>query len=156
MGQANYSAAKSEFSSSSLGTKSFDRLTPGFPWVSRSGFGGFHQDLGQGGCQVQHQSQRYRSGACCFCRFLCFRSTNQYSDSRPLGFSNLRAQIAASAMTETIMPPEVLKHLTPEFIAPLVGVLCSDAVSERPLFSLGMHRSKRYTAERGRHTREPT
>lgn len=29
-------------------------------------------------------------------------------------------------MTETIFPPEILKNITPEFIAPLVGVLCAD------------------------------
>ncbi len=39
--------------------------------------------------------------------------------------ANAIAPIAASAMTETIMPPEVLKHLTPEFISPVVGVLCA-------------------------------
>jgi hypothetical protein len=38
-------------------------------------------------------------------------------------------QIAASSMTETIMPPEMLKHLTPDFVAPVVGVLCAPKVS---------------------------
>lgn len=38
-------------------------------------------------------------------------------------------QLAASAMTETIMPPEVLKNLKPEHIAPLVGVLTAKNVS---------------------------
>lgn len=28
-------------------------------------------------------------------------------------------------MTATIMPPEMLKHLTPDFVAPVVGVLCA-------------------------------
>lgn len=32
-------------------------------------------------------------------------------------------QIAASPMTETIMPPEMLASLSPEFIVPLVAVL---------------------------------
>jgi multifunctional beta-oxidation protein len=32
-------------------------------------------------------------------------------------------------MTETIMPPEVLKNLKPEHIAPLVGVLTAKNVS---------------------------
>ncbi|KAF8322525.1 peroxisomal hydratase-dehydrogenase-epimerase [Clavulina sp. PMI_390] len=34
------------------------------------------------------------------------------------------APMAASPMTETIMPPEMLAGLKPEFVAPLVGVLC--------------------------------
>ncbi|EJU04669.1 peroxisomal hydratase-dehydrogenase-epimerase [Dacryopinax primogenitus] len=33
------------------------------------------------------------------------------------------APMAASAMTETIMPPEMLQHLNPSFIAPLIAVL---------------------------------
>ena len=32
-------------------------------------------------------------------------------------------------MTATIMPPDILKHLTPEFIAPVVGVLTAPEVS---------------------------
>lgn len=32
-------------------------------------------------------------------------------------------------MTATIMPPDILKHLTPEFIAPVVGVLTAPNVS---------------------------
>lgn len=37
--------------------------------------------------------------------------------------------MAASAMTETVMPPDMLKGLKPEFVAPLVGVLCAPEVS---------------------------
>lgn len=38
-------------------------------------------------------------------------------------------QMAASAMTETILPPDMLKGLKPEFIAPFVGVLTAKNVS---------------------------
>jgi len=34
------------------------------------------------------------------------------------------APIAASAMTETIMPPEMLKNLSPEYVAPFVAAVC--------------------------------
>ncbi|GFZ45956.1 (3R)-3-hydroxyacyl-CoA dehydrogenase [Saitozyma sp. JCM 24511] len=37
--------------------------------------------------------------------------------------TNVIVPMAASAMTETILPPDMLKGLKPEFIAPLVGVL---------------------------------
>jgi multifunctional beta-oxidation protein len=40
--------------------------------------------------------------------------------------------MAASAMTETILPPDMLKGLKPEFIAPLVGVLTAQNVSISP------------------------
>jgi hypothetical protein len=33
-------------------------------------------------------------------------------------------------MTATIMPPDILEHLTPEFIAPVVGVLTAPEVSD--------------------------
>lgn len=32
--------------------------------------------------------------------------------------------MAASAMTETIMPPEMLANLKPEFVAPFVAAVC--------------------------------
>ncbi|KAF8623667.1 hypothetical protein AX17_007365 [Amanita inopinata Kibby_2008] len=32
--------------------------------------------------------------------------------------------IAASAMTETMMPPEMLAHLSPDFVAPFVAAIC--------------------------------
>ncbi|KAL1409254.1 hypothetical protein Q8F55_006087 [Vanrija albida] len=37
--------------------------------------------------------------------------------------ANTIAPLAASPMTETVMTKEVLEHLTPDFIAPLIGVL---------------------------------
>ncbi|WVF71831.1 hypothetical protein IAT40_006640 [Kwoniella sp. CBS 6097] len=37
--------------------------------------------------------------------------------------TNVIAPMAASAMTETVLPPDMLKGLKPEFIAPFVGVL---------------------------------
>lgn len=37
--------------------------------------------------------------------------------------ANAISPTAASAMTATVMPPDILKHLTPEFVAPVVGVL---------------------------------
>ncbi|WWC60744.1 uncharacterized protein I303_103320 [Kwoniella dejecticola CBS 10117] len=37
--------------------------------------------------------------------------------------TNVIVPMAASAMTETILPPDMLKGLKPEFIAPMVGVL---------------------------------
>jgi NAD(P)-dependent dehydrogenase (short-subunit alcohol dehydrogenase family) len=44
--------------------------------------------------------------------------------------SNAVAPIAATRMTEDILPPEVLKNLTPEFVAPVVAYLCTEEVSD--------------------------
>ena len=40
---------------------------------------------------------------------------------------NSIAPIAASRLTETVMPPEVLKNLKPEYVTPLVAYLCHES-----------------------------
>ncbi|SAM08063.1 hypothetical protein [Absidia glauca] len=40
--------------------------------------------------------------------------------------TNTIAPMAASKMTETIMPPEILASLNPEFVTPVVGFLCHE------------------------------
>jgi NAD(P)-dependent dehydrogenase (short-subunit alcohol dehydrogenase family) len=40
--------------------------------------------------------------------------------------ANAVAPIAATRMTEDIMPPEVLDKLKPEFVAPVVAYLCTE------------------------------
>jgi hypothetical protein len=44
--------------------------------------------------------------------------------------SNVIAPIAKSRMTETIMPPNVLEKLLPEYVSPLVAYLCSEGLEE--------------------------
>ena len=44
--------------------------------------------------------------------------------------ANALAPIAATRMTEDILPPEVFKKLTPEYVAPVVGFLCSEEVPD--------------------------
>lgn len=43
---------------------------------------------------------------------------------------NTIAPLAASRMTETVLPQEVLTHLKPEFVAPLVMLLSHDSTAE--------------------------
>jgi NAD(P)-dependent dehydrogenase (short-subunit alcohol dehydrogenase family) len=40
--------------------------------------------------------------------------------------ANAIAPVAATRMTEDILPPEVLEKLTPEFVAPVVAYLCTE------------------------------
>ncbi|MCV7199274.1 SDR family NAD(P)-dependent oxidoreductase [Mycobacterium angelicum] len=40
--------------------------------------------------------------------------------------ANAIAPVAATRMTEDILPPEVLEKLTPEFVAPIVAYLCTE------------------------------
>ncbi|CAJ1586566.1 SDR family oxidoreductase [[Mycobacterium] wendilense] len=44
--------------------------------------------------------------------------------------ANAVAPIAATRMTEDILPPEVLKNLKPEFVAPVVAYLCTEEVPD--------------------------
>ncbi|MDT5251468.1 MAG: hypothetical protein QOH07_408, partial [Mycobacterium sp.] len=44
--------------------------------------------------------------------------------------TNAVAPIAATRMTEDILPPEVLKNLTPEFVAPVVAYLSTEEVPD--------------------------
>jgi NAD(P)-dependent dehydrogenase (short-subunit alcohol dehydrogenase family) len=44
--------------------------------------------------------------------------------------TNAIAPIAATRMTEDILPPEVLKNLTPEFVAPVVAQLCTEEIED--------------------------
>ncbi|MCV7402694.1 SDR family oxidoreductase [Mycobacterium fragae] len=44
--------------------------------------------------------------------------------------TNALAPIAATRMTEDILPPEVLKNLTPDFVAPVVAYLCTEEVPD--------------------------
>ncbi|KAJ3039636.1 hypothetical protein HK097_002774, partial [Rhizophlyctis rosea] len=53
-------------------------------------------------------------------------------------YANTIAPLAASRMTETVMPPEVLAALKPEFVVPLVAYLTHDTTKENgSLFELG-------------------
>ncbi|KOS13932.1 multifunctional beta-oxidation protein [Malassezia pachydermatis] len=40
-------------------------------------------------------------------------------------YANAIAPVAASKMTETVMPPEMLENLKPEYVVPIVAFLCS-------------------------------
>ncbi|KAJ3116024.1 hypothetical protein HDU96_010562 [Phlyctochytrium bullatum] len=51
---------------------------------------------------------------------------------------NTIAPLAASRMTETVMPPEMLAHLKPEFVVPVVAYLCHESCEENGgLFEVG-------------------
>jgi len=51
---------------------------------------------------------------------------------------NTIAPIAGSRMTETVLPPQLVEALKPEFVAPLVTYLCHDSTTENGgLFEVG-------------------
>lgn len=51
---------------------------------------------------------------------------------------NTIAPIAASRLTETVMPPQLLKNLNPEYVSPLVAWLChEDCPETKSVFEVG-------------------
>jgi hypothetical protein len=51
---------------------------------------------------------------------------------------NTICPLAASRMTETVLPKEVLANIQPEYVAPLVAFLCHDSCEETgSLFEVG-------------------
>ncbi|HYW93593.1 MAG TPA: SDR family oxidoreductase [Gammaproteobacteria bacterium] len=64
--------------------------------------------------------------------------------------SNIVAPIARSRMTEELLPPEVLKMIEPETVAPLVGYLCSEECQESgQVFEVGAGRVFHVKLHRG-------
>jgi 3-hydroxy-3-methylglutaryl CoA synthase/NAD(P)-dependent dehydrogenase (short-subunit alcohol dehydrogenase family)/putative sterol carrier protein len=52
---------------------------------------------------------------------------------------NTIAPLAASRLTQDVMPPEIFEKARPEFVAPIVAYLCSDECSESgAIFNAGM------------------
>ena len=52
---------------------------------------------------------------------------------------NSIAPIAASRLTETVMPPDVLKNLKPEYVSPLVAYLCHESNTDTGgIYEVGM------------------
>jgi NAD(P)-dependent dehydrogenase (short-subunit alcohol dehydrogenase family) len=58
--------------------------------------------------------------------------------------ANAVAPIAATRMTEDILPPEVLEKLTPEFVAPVVVYLCTEECADNAaVFVVGGGKAQR-------------
>ena len=69
---------------------------------------------------------------------LGFSNTLAREGARKNVFTNTIAPLAASKMTETVMPPEILASLKPEFIVPLAAYLSHESCTENgSLFEAG-------------------
>jgi (3R)-3-hydroxyacyl-CoA dehydrogenase / 3a,7a,12a-trihydroxy-5b-cholest-24-enoyl-CoA hydratase / enoyl-CoA hydratase 2 len=73
-------------------------------------------------------------------------------EGRPKGIHvNTIAPIAASRLTETILPPELIAALKPEYVAPLVAWLCHESCAETGgLFEVGASYCSKLRWERSR------
>jgi multifunctional beta-oxidation protein len=69
---------------------------------------------------------------------LGFSNTLAREGGRKNVLTNTIAPLAASKMTETVMPAEMLASLKPEFVVPLVAYLCHESSTENgSLFEIG-------------------
>jgi len=67
---------------------------------------------------------------------------------------NTIAPLAGSRISETVMPPQMLEALKPEFVAPLAAYLCHESSTENgSLFEVGagFHAKLRWERTRGHH-----
>src|SRR5690606_36997710 len=66
--------------------------------------------------------------------------------------TNAIAPIAASRMTETVMPKQILDHLKPDWVVPLVGYLVHDSNTEENggIFEVGAGHVSKFRWERSR------
>lgn len=71
-------------------------------------------------------------------------------------FVNTIAPIAGSRLTETVLPPELIAALKPDFVSPLVGWLCHESCKDTGgIYEVGAgyHAKLRWERTRGQHFR---
>ncbi|KAJ3358914.1 hypothetical protein HDU91_005070 [Kappamyces sp. JEL0680] len=82
---------------------------------------------------------------------LGFSNSLAIEGARKNVFTNTIAPLAASKMTETIMPPDMLASLKPEFVVPVVAYLCHESCTENGgLFEVGAGFASKLRRERSK------
>jgi NAD(P)-dependent dehydrogenase (short-subunit alcohol dehydrogenase family) len=102
---------------------SFNVIQPAFRIMRQNNYGRIVVTTSNAGLYGNFGQANYSSAKTAV---LGFASTLELEGAKYNIKANVIAPVAASRLTEDVMPPPVLEKLKPEFVSPVVAYLCSD------------------------------
>ncbi len=102
---------------------SFDVIQPAFRIMRQNSYGRIIVTTSNAGLYGNFGQANYSSAKTAV---LGFASTLELEGAKYNIKANVIAPVAASRLTEDVMPPQVLEKLKPEFVSPMVAYLCSE------------------------------
>ena len=102
---------------------SFDVIQPAFRIMRQNSYGRIIVTTSNAGLYGNFGQANYSSAKTAV---LGFASTLELEGAKYNIKANVIAPVAASRLTEDVMPPQVLEKLKPEYVSPMVAYLCSE------------------------------
>lgn len=102
---------------------SFDVIQPAFRVMRQNNYGRIIVTTSNAGLYGNFGQANYSSAKTAL---LGFASTLELEGAKYNIKANVIAPVAASRLTEDVMPPAVLEKLKPEYVSPMVAYLCSE------------------------------
>jgi len=102
---------------------SFDVIQPAFRIMRQNNYGRIIVTTSNAGLYGNFGQANYSSAKTAL---LGFASTLELEGAKYNIKANVIAPVAASRLTEDVMPPPVLEKLKPEYVSPMVAYLCSE------------------------------
>jgi NAD(P)-dependent dehydrogenase (short-subunit alcohol dehydrogenase family) len=106
---------------------SFDVVQPAFRIMRQNSYGRIVVTTSNAGLYGNFGQANYSSAKTAL---LGFASTLELEGAKHNIKANVIAPVAASRLTEDVMPPPVLEKLKPEYVSPVVAYLCSEECQE--------------------------
>ncbi len=106
---------------------SFDVIQPAFRVMRQNNYGRIIVTTSNAGLYGNFGQANYSSAKTAL---LGFASTLELEGAKHNIKANVIAPVAASRLTEDVMPPPVLEKLKPEYVSPVVAYLCSEECEE--------------------------
>jgi NAD(P)-dependent dehydrogenase (short-subunit alcohol dehydrogenase family) len=106
---------------------SFDVIQPAFRIMRQNNYGRIIVTTSNAGLYGNFGQANYSSAKTAL---LGFASTLELEGAKHNIKANVIAPVAASRLTEDVMPPPVLEKLKPEYVSPVVAYLCSEECQE--------------------------
>ena len=102
---------------------SYDVIQPAFRIMRQNSYGRIIVTTSNAGLYGNFGQANYSSAKTAV---LGFASTLELEGAKYNIKANVIAPVAASRLTEDVMPPQVLEKLKPEYVSPMVAYLCSE------------------------------